>query len=341
MKKPNETKEVNMKKKALSSLILAALLLLCGCGKTAQQGQEAAAFTVAPTEVAPAQPAEPATELLQEIRTCYVLDASERALAVDALYAKERDTWGMGMFPAEDAPEQMTVSFNGESFTGAYEYSTWKNGISHAEHCYRTEHTPEGVDFNVDAETGELRYVNVMTGSFFERQLTLPELDDPETETEAIAKEYAGMLVDIDEYDIHRVSSRSYREDEGSEPYTYFTHVFARSVNGMETTDRVTVEVTSKGSLASVAIGDLGVYAEAIKKAADIARIDVEGSVAEALSDYKISGGELTGEYSIEREYIALTPDGELVICAAVESGAKFDGAEETTSVGIVFLIYV
>ena len=330
--------------KILIVFILIMTMLFCGCNAVNGDLQNVSNVTDKPyaaqglfiTEQQTATP----TERPKELRDCYVLDASNGASGAANPYAKERGTWGNVTFQAEDAPEQMTVSFNGQSYVGTYDYSQYNYG-SYLKHFYTTD---EPVKFGINADNNELVYINLMTHAYFSEQGTLPDLDDPAAETAALAKEYAGQFIDITEYEMSLYSEKEFEYvDDGGGRYTDYTYDFTRSVGGIATMDRVRVRINSKGTLEFILIGDKDSYTEAASRADDIARINVEGSIERALEGYAVSGGELTGDYGIEDMFLGLTPDGELVVCVAVAAKARFDTAPdgELSSIGIKYIIYV
>lgn len=208
-----------------------------------------------------------------------------------------------------------TIEFRGEQYCGRYEKSSkdWLNSYTTDIFCDET-----GIEFGLRADTGAIVSVNLMNKQFFETEPYLNELNDPETALPLLAKEIAGDYVQgIDDYEMTAEEPTvRYKEKDGkSYRISYHVFVFTREIQGFATSDMVYVKMTSKGNLASIVLGDTGVFSGIT--------LDFDGDLASTSMNQKVADAYQKASYnildsSVEKQYLAVTPDGKVCLFTQV-----------------------
>lgn len=336
-----------MKNKSCIAIVLAVVTLLGGCSKPRTPVLEsyAAESYTEPTYTAPVETGIPSLEddspamsnTEKKIMHCAILDAPNGIYVDKEELSKETNTWGKSLFEYADAPREATVCFMNAYYTGAYLWSEYSNLSSYLTDYYETD---DKIKFGINDITGDLVYINYKTQEFFEQERLVPDLDNPELQVKSLVYDYAGLFVDIEEYEMYRYNVEILDPDgEGINTVSLYKYDFARSVAGIGTMDFISVHVTSKGSLASIVVGDQRAYSDMIGYEKIIESIDFDSSVAAAIESIKMHGSELSGNFIIENSRLAVTPDGDKVVCIYVSADAA--SGDVGFAVGIKFLIYL
>lgn len=130
-----------------------------------------------------------------------------------------------------------------------------------------------------------------------------------------MAKSYAKDFIDLNDYTLLDLQSSYFQPSENSKSsITFYSCTFVKKVNGMDSSAYVSVQLTSKGHLASINIGDVDAFSDKTLAAMKpYSRSNVETVVnrkmeatARSLDRY---------DFSIERICCAVSPDGEAVVC--------------------------
>lgn len=272
---------------------------------------------------------------------CYLLSSSN-SLAVDASKyltdASESKWWNGIGFQSDSAKKEMTVEFQGKTYTGSYSCSYYDTYNSFATDYYDGE---DGLEFGINAVNGKLVYINLKTLSFFEEEPLLPEKPGIEDESAEIAKEVAAQFVDISEYEFVSSYVTPYQPDEGQEPsMSFYTYTYWKIINGERSSAYVTVQVTSKGNIASVVVGDTDAFeGEALQQAKAYKNIDVDGIVLDMMK--KITKDLNSPTCKVMEKYYSVTPDGELVVAvrAKCNYNEKIDGELYDMGIGYELII--
>lgn len=226
----------------------------------------------------------------------------------------------------------------GKSYSGSYRQSIVDKWNSYITDIYTDEN---GVEFGLRSDTGKLVYMNLMNRNFFDTQPYLPEVNQPVETAISLATEIASKNVDhIEDYtQILEEEEREY-EERGGVTYkiTYYQVTFAKKINGYLTSDYITVIVTSKGTLASIMMGDINAFA-GISIVIDTADVDqsIFNKVESAYSAYKESRIRVEKSY-IEDQRLVLTPDGDICIYSWVVVQGVDKESDTEVQTGVVIL---
>ncbi len=141
-----------------------------------------------------------------------------------------------GPYQDASAPKQKTVTFQGKSYTGEYDATTFMLPETHKRHCYDGDH----VLFDVHAVTGELLYFIRTDADSIEAPFTITDeqcLD--------IAKNAAKEYIDINSY--------QYKGSKSDELYNHRYNVtFYREIGGYRTNDILVITVSGKGEVVAM-----------------------------------------------------------------------------------------
>ncbi len=278
----------------------------------------------------------------KENAVCYLLDQSNSlpGIAKDIPVASETKWWNEVSFQSDTAKKEMTAEFGGKTYTVSYKYSYYDDYNSFETDYYDGG---DGLEFGINAANGKLVYINLKTLSFFEEEPLLPEKSGIEDESAKIAKDVASQFVDISEYELISSYVTPYQPDEGqASSMNFYTYTYCKTVNGVNSSAYISVQVTSKGNIASVVIGDTDAFAgNASQKVKAYKNIDVDEIVLDTMKE--ITKDLESPTCKIEKKYFSVTPDGELVavVSATCDYYEIIDGevSEYPSGGGLVFVV--
>lgn len=214
---------------------------------------------------------------------------------------------------------QKTINVDGISYTGEYsgsEIASYYSYISDEYSCGLYD-----LSFSLRRDTGELcelSYHNIV-------RFTDPELEKEELSEEelaVVAKQIASQYIEnIDEYEqrLSKVSTIRATIDGVNRETPTYRYMFEKRINGYISTDCIRVTITSKGTLHSMRIGDVGAFSNI--------EIDI---TSEEMSQYinqeipqKFEANKrsefILNQYSIPLQQLAIEPSGEIVLLTHVE----------------------
>lgn len=198
------------------------------------------------------------SDALNRPLTCYLVEAhTPGAVSGSSIQrAPAMYYWGAGSFVAEDAPETMTVTVDGVSYTGSYAYSITGVGSSVTHEYYVSPDPKEGIfsEFAVRAVTRDLAYINRTNEAFFREEEAKAPLEDPVSQLPQIAWHWAEQFIDPDLYTL-RVTTDAVSGQEDLRNYHY---TFVATFGNVDTTDRVVIRLTNRGSLVDLEVGPVG-----------------------------------------------------------------------------------
>jgi hypothetical protein len=270
----------------------------------------------------------------QDVINCYILSLSnvlsEKSESNFSM-AEEAQWWNGVSFSSEVAPREMTIEFAGKEYSGTYRNSRYDSYNSFATDYYDGE---DGLIFGINSSNEEIVYINLKTLSFFEEE---PRLDDNEhIESEGIefAKAYASMLANIDGYTLLPPYVAAYQPDSGEPTMMLYTYTFTKQIADEVSSAYVSVQLTSKGNLASIVVGDIGAFSDPdIVQFCEgyFSNVDVDALVSKQVTNI-CRNVDLTG-LEVQNKYYAMTPEGQVVMCVRAtctysEYEEKFDGEE-------------
>lgn len=187
------------------------------------------------------------------------------------------------------APAEVSVTFNGATYTGSYWMSyTWMPNpfVSHA---YKQK-LEDGmrVEFRINSKTGELTFISIY---YVEpEQTTQVEEAQCRKTADAIADDY----ISLKDYKVRVDIEEGYGYG-----YTYY-----REVSGYETTDMMRVYVDNNSKSISCDIAMVGTFK-------DVKKLEIDEEKAAAAIEEKLQ--QLYGEveYTVQRKEWVKTPDGQ------------------------------
>ena len=252
---------------------------------------------------------------------------------------QEWDGWNGEYFEkAKLKGETRTVTFGNKQYVGTYVNSCIDVRDPYVTDFYLTE--KGGVDFGLREDTGELVYINFMTKSFFATEPYLDDVEDPKGTAMAVAKKIAAEYVrDIEEYEAMELYSQESTHEKDGKTYaiSYHTISFVKKVGGYLTSDRINVRVSSKGNLASVNINDLNALDN---WTVDFDKERVQESISNKIYDMYNTEYQEVVSFDIEKQEIAVTPDGDLCLLSMLEVNLKNTGmGEYSTGVVVITII--
>lgn len=248
----------------------------------------------------------------------------------------EVDYWTGEYFEKEDM-ENKTCFVFGNSYYGSYSKSIIDKMNSYTTDIYVDNNN---IEFGLRSDTGELAYINLMNSDFFDTQPYLPEVNDPNDTASSLSTEIARDYVDnIGDYtQIFDEPVTKYKERDGKTyQITYYVVTFAKKINGYFSSDFIAVKVTSKGTLASIMIGDIGAF-DNTTLSFDTATMNQ--SISNKIeSVYKKSKLEVK-ESNVDDQKIVLTPNGDICMYSSIVIDGVDDSNIETRT-GVRILTFL
>ena len=225
----------------------------------------------------------------------------------------------------------------GKSYSGSYEKSIVNKINSYTTDVYYDE---DYIEFGLREDNGELAYVNLMNSEFHETQPFWTDVSNPSEFAISFATEIAKQYVDnLDEYvRLIEDPKQQYKEKDGKRyEITYYVVTFARKINGYFSSDYISIKVTSKGTLASIWIGDLNAFKD-LSIEFDTAILDQ--SIMEKVESAYTSVNFKIKKKTIEEQKIAVTPSGDICMYSRVAvEGTNAENREANSGVVILTLL--
>jgi hypothetical protein len=230
--------------------------------------------------------------------------------------AEEYKWWNGNSFSSPSAESTLYVKFDGKSYNVDYIYSRYNNYNSFATDYYGNT---RGVTFGINSNTGELVYINLKTSSFFRSEPKLEDVDNIKETGKELAEKYASMYIDLSDYILYNTRRSPYQPDRTQKTkMVFYTYTFVKKINNECSSAYISVQITSKGNLASIVIGDLNAFSDQYTKQIDSFKdLDIDNLV---ISELKSITKELDSPtFDITNKYYALNPEGKIVICVTAK----------------------
>lgn len=258
----------------------------------------------------------------------YVVDAASDEISFNIDLSGS--PWIKGYFE-RNANEVFILRFEENDYVGKYENSIISKYNSFTTDVYMTN---DGIEFGVKDKDGSLVYINFMNKYFFDTEPYLPEISNAKENSFSIAECVASKYIDISEYEmIEGEPTTSYKEKNG-EVYeiTYYDVMFSRKIKGLNSSDYISIKITSKGNVASIMMGDIGVF-EDIDVNYDVTEVNevIADTVASIYSkiDYRLD------KHTIDTQVLSITPKGEVVLYSYLDLQVS-DDSNKNYHTGIV-----
>lgn len=239
--------------------------------------------------------------------TSYIVDSSNDAYSVTT----DEAYWDQVYFNKKNMADK-TCLFLENSYSGSYSRSIVQFLNSYTTDIYYDEN---GLQFGLRSDTGELAHINFMTNDFFDAQPYQSDVENPEEYAISMATEIAGQYIDNLEDYVQLIDTVEREGERDGKTYqlTYYFVTFAKKVGGYLSSDYINIKISSQGPLASVMIGDIGVFDDIEDDLKlDVSAIDqsVSDKIDSICQKIKIKNEERT----IENQKIAIAPNGDVVI---------------------------
>ena len=261
------------------------------------------------------------------VADCY---NDEYAMAFDI------DYWTGIYFQKENMVDKTCFAF-GNSYSGSYKRSIINRMNSYTTDLYVDENS---ITFGLRSDTGDLVSINFMNSHFFDTQPYLPEVDDPEGTAISLSTEIASAYVDnIAEYTLTSITPVTRYKERDGETYqiTYYTLTFVKKIDGYLSSDLIGVKVTSKGTLASITMGDIGAF-DGITPHFDTEAMNqsISSKIDAIYPKKKLEVKKST----VEDQRLAINPNGEIcMLTVMLIDGVNESNIEVQTGVSILTIL--
>lgn len=124
----------------------------------------------------------------------------------------------------------------------------------------------------------------------------------------------------------------------------FYTYTYVKEINGESPSAYVSVQITSKGNLASVVVGDVDAFSQgSLTQINYYNDINIDELALGKMADVVNEEGIDSPTFNVQKKYYALTPTGEVVICVKATC-TYYDvmdnkTAQQQTTVGFELMI--
>ena len=264
----------------------------------------------------------------------YIISASNEQISVQS----EID-WGTKSNYKKLMIGPTEVKFLENDYYGKYQYSSDSIRFSSTIDYYKTDSNTSWVTFGVRSDNGKLAYISFKNTDFLSKQRQLDDLDNALEYALKMSKDIvSNIVIDPESYEIIVEESfiMNYME--------VFHIVFAKRFSGYISSDQISFEITSKGSLCSVYIGDIGAYdIESTNKIDDESiNQSIEKRIEELFKNYLDTYS--IQNVSIKKKELIKLPNGNTGVLSTTEVEMKSanNNADEhsyTESIAIVTVV--
>ena len=250
----------------------------------------------------------------------------------------ELSTWNEGYFENKSAPQNEEFIFNDVTYTGVYEQSIIRKWESYTTNIYVDTN---GIEFGFKDNTNQLVLLNLMNKNFFETEPYKEDIINSDEYALDLAKEIAESYINVEEYEliIDKPVTREKIKDEKKYYITYYTFTFAKKINNVYTSDSLAVKITSKGNLASLYVGDVGVFDNIGQKAFSISNI-TKANEKKIINAYQSLNYNVL-EQEVDYQRLVVTPEGKLALYSSNKVSVVANKDETLLKTGICLLTYI
>ncbi len=237
----------------------------------------------------------------------YIVDVANDEISGDIDISNTQ--WSEGYFE-RNATECYAVIFDENEYSGFYQKSLVNKCNSFITDIYKND---DGIEFGIRSDDNSLVHINFMNKSFFDTEPYLPEIDNARENAVNYAKNIASKYVNINEYEmIEDEPITRYKEKDGKKyEITYYNVMFSRKINGINTSDYISIKITSKGHLASLIMGDINAFKDVISPYnASLVDASITDTVKNTYSKLQYQ----MYDVEVESQILAITPAGKLVL---------------------------
>lgn len=228
-----------------------------------------------------------------------VLDVGSVSDGIGGKHTSDVPEWSSEKLNPHDdvaAPAEMTVTFNGKTYTGNYEGSYTRMPNTYVSHSYMGSMEDGSIAyFYVNAQTGELTSFSTY------RKTEQAGKAVEETACRKVADELAGNYISLKDYKVKADPFKDY-------DFIRYTYTYYREVSSYETTDMLRIVVDGYGNVTSCDMSMVGTFKDVKKLSIDEEKAT---SVIEAkLQDIYGHLGTMTG-YTVKQKQWVKTADNQ------------------------------
>ncbi len=239
----------------------------------------------------------------------YVCDiTTDGILGLEVL---EKDWWIGGSTTTinSKAPKTLSIEFENNLYNCEYKDSSRSVLGRTIDHYF----SDNDIEISVDSIDQTVRsfHKGVLTYEFLMKDLT-----DPHKEAMEIAKKYASKYIDISEYSLEESTYSISKLIDGEEvKIPLYTFRFIKYVDTYPTSDKVSVHITSKGTLRTINVNNIGAFDNVDLSNLDSRELEnnIDKKIRELYSN-KVS----TYSYTVEKNTLTYSPEGDLIIVSDV-----------------------
>lgn len=256
----------------------------------------------------------------------YVVDMANDGLITDA----EKDWW-LGLSSVENTAEgERIVTFNGEEHVVTYRDS-FLSGYSHIQ-LDRYQNDEVIISFSsTDGSFRGIHFKNLIDEDYLARA----EVTNPYENARDMAAKIASQYIQVDSYILEETVAELPPEELSSELSLYTFH-YVKSIGDFKTGDELYVQITSKGDIRIINIGDIGCF-DSIQST----QIDSHALMQSLLARLEeLYSGVGSYTYEIVNQTMAYNPDGQLTIVSQIELHVE-SGIGEGYDTGVVLATVV
>ena len=251
----------------------------------------------------------------------------------DGIIDKSDVEYWNGIYFYKDGMAEKSCSVNNKIYNGKYSDSIIRTKISYVTDMYEDEETH--VTFGLNSRTGDLVSINNKNNDFWNRETFLEELENPQEYAILVATQLASQYVD-DIYKYKMVAEKSYSLQDPQQ-VQFYNIKFYKEIDGFATSDFVSVQVTRKGTVAVLSIGEIGAF-DAVDLV--INQKSLNKSISEKVENVYNQRNLQVKKINIEEQQLAITPDGEVCMCSTVIVDVTDESGNETqTGVAIITIL--
>ena len=226
-----------------------------------------------------------------------VLDIGSVSDGIGGIHTSDVPEWSSEKLNPHDdttAPKEMTVTFNGKTYTGSYEGSYTRLPNTYVSHSYMGK-LEDGnlVYFYVNGKTQELTSISLY------RKTEQAGKTVDEAACRKVADELAGKYISLKDYKVKVDPFKDY-------DFIRYTYTYYREVSSYETTDMLRVVVDGNGVVTSCDMSMVGTFK-------DVKKISIDEGKATSVIEAKLQDiyghlGTMTG-YTVKQKQWVKTAD--------------------------------
>lgn len=271
------------------------------------------------TACAKASPETSADKPSQSAYNSYVVD-----MANDGVITEVEKDWWLGYSTVQDVDERTKiVEVNGKEHTVTY-FTSSSEKYSHVPlNCFHNDEIT--IEFSsLDGSIRSVYYHNLIDDDYHMKD----DMENPYETAYEMAEQIASQYISISDYAL--IENQWEYTIQGIRRCAVYYFQFLKYAGEYETTDYLTISITSKGDISRLCIRDIGRYDTIQPTQIDNSAVDA--SVAAKL--HELFGKDGTYTYEIDRQTLTYTPEGKLAVASVIDLEIdRFTGSDISTAI--------